>query len=728
MTKLKTVKKWEVENKIKLKWILQNDGKVSEVCCVVCKEFESQIMSSKNFSDSWIKGSKNPSSDSVKKHVSSEMHKRAADLALKKELGPKEYNENIYNNTSIGRSLTRMHEETKKVMKNRFATAYYLAKKEKPFTDFPDLLDLQEINGLEVKKGYRTDRAAACFVDYIAESMKIPLKECLLKARYYSILQDGSTDTSVKEQEIIYVLFLHEGRPILKFLSIENPDVADAKHLVECVKEAFHRFGITEFHSHLSGLNVDGASVNLGIHKGVATLLRDASPWLIAVHCFNHRVELASKDAFGNSFFEDIDKMLVFLYYLYQKSSKRLQALKELGVALGENVPKPVKASGTRWIAHRYNAMKVILKHYGIYMTHLEELANNDSSSEKRAEIKGFLKKWDHAKYPIHIAVYLDVLSILVRMSLSEQKDLHDPVKAVGRIQDFNWTMAKLQMYIDGALDKGQMEETERSRLTHYNKFRSEVTSNDSGYVYQDRTLKAFEASEGTVRKVYKETISSLSTAIMGRFDNLATCPVFKNLVQILNCAKWPKKKEDLLHFGDEEINELVDHFKVLLEKNGCVIENVPAEWDILKNKLFQTLSPNQSYLDVWSNVFKNDEFNTECQNILHIIELLLITPYSNAKLERMFSAMGRVKTDWRNRLGRDRLDASLRIKEEGCPIADYCPDTAIDIWFRSKNRRMNTSSHKYPKKRKTAASSSKDVIDITELTMSDLENDEDFE
>ena len=62
------------------------------------------------------------------------------------------------------------------------------------------------------------------------------------------------------------------------------------------------------------------------VHKGVATLLRDTSPWLIAVHCFNHRVELAAKYAFENSFFEDINKMLAFLYYLYQKSSKRLQA------------------------------------------------------------------------------------------------------------------------------------------------------------------------------------------------------------------------------------------------------------------------------------------------------------------------------------------------------------------------------------------------------------------
>ena len=92
--------------------------------------------------------------------------------------------------------------------------------------------------------------------------------------------------------------------------------------------------------------------MNLGVYKGVATLLRDASSWLIAVHRFNHRVELAAKDAFENSFFEDINKMLVFLYYLYQKSSKQLQVLKELGMALGENVPKPVKASGTRWITH----------------------------------------------------------------------------------------------------------------------------------------------------------------------------------------------------------------------------------------------------------------------------------------------------------------------------------------------------------------------------------------
>ena len=103
-------------------------------------------MSSKNFSDSWIKGLKNPICDAVKKHVMSEMHKHAANLALRKELGSKEYVENIHQNTVMGKLITRIHKKTRKVMKNRFSTAFYLAKNEKPFSDSPKLLDLQELN------------------------------------------------------------------------------------------------------------------------------------------------------------------------------------------------------------------------------------------------------------------------------------------------------------------------------------------------------------------------------------------------------------------------------------------------------------------------------------------------------------------------------------------------------------------------------------------------------
>ena len=120
------------------------------------------------------------------------MHKQAADLALKKELGPKRYADNVYQNTSTRKSITKMNQKARKVLKNRFTTAYNLAKNEKLFAYYPQLLDLQELNGLQVQKEYQTDRAAAIFTDYMAKQMKVPLKECLLNAKYFSILHDFS--------------------------------------------------------------------------------------------------------------------------------------------------------------------------------------------------------------------------------------------------------------------------------------------------------------------------------------------------------------------------------------------------------------------------------------------------------------------------------------------------------------------------------------------------------
>ena len=149
-----------------------------------------------------------------------------------------------------------------------------------------------------------------------------------------------------------------------------------------------------------------------------------------------------------------------------------------------------------------------------------------------------------------------------------------------------------------------------------------------------------------------------------------------------------------------------------MLEKNSCDVAEISSKWDILKNRLHHLLDRNSNYLDVWSGVFTSNELPKEC--VLHIIELLLITPFSNAKLERMFSTMARVKTDWRNRPGRDRLEESLRISQEGTSIDDFCPDAAIELWFHAKVRRLNCSSHHgYPKKRKTSQNQD-GVIEIT--------------
>ena len=148
----------------------------------------------------------------------------------------------------------------------------------------------------------------------------------------------------------------------MKFLSIEPANNANAEGIIECIKTAFQRISILDFQKRIMGLNADGASVNTGVHNGVGVLMQADSPWLQVIHCFNHRLELAIKDAFKNNNFNKIDEMLMTFCYLYQKSPKCLRELKCIAEAWEKSVPKRSKSYGTCWIDHKLTSMKIMLE------------------------------------------------------------------------------------------------------------------------------------------------------------------------------------------------------------------------------------------------------------------------------------------------------------------------------------------------------------------------------
>ena len=106
----------------------------------------------------------------------------------------------------------------------------------------------------------------------------------------------------------------------------------------------------------------------------------------------------------------------------------------------------------------------------------------------------------------------------------------------------------------------------------------------------------------------------------------------------------------------------------------------------------------------------------------MHLIEILLIIPFSNGKLERMFSRTLRVKNDWQNKLGHDRLEALLRISEERPSIENFNPDIAIESWYNKKVRRLSAGPQNYQKKRKTLE---KQSTFLSTRKLSDLESEE---
>ena len=124
------------------------------------------------------------------------------------------------------------------------------------------------------------------------------------------------------------------------------------------------------------------------------------------------------------------------------------------------------------------------------------------------------------------------------------------------------------------------------------------------------------------------------------QFQDFVNSPVFTSLLPILDFNLWPKEQESLSSYCDEEILKLSNHFEALLQLNQCVVISIPNEWDVLKAYVLPMLTSIDSidYLQTWSKLFKNKDIMSGCSNILHIIEFLLITPFSNAKLKRMLS------------------------------------------------------------------------------------------
>ena len=377
---------------------------------------------------------------------------------------------------------------------------------------------------------------------------------------------------------------------------------------------AFHQIGIESVHQRMTNLSVDGASVNSGIHNGLGAKMRESTAWFSTIHCFNHSLELAVKATFNTTFFKEVDNMLLKLFYLYRESPKPLRELKMFGEMYDQSIPKLYKSYGTTWIAHEVKAMEIALNNNGIYIKHLESLANTDSQALKRAEIAGEVKSKKNGKFLIHLAIYLDVLTPLKVIGLGFQKEKHDPTEAVRRIKEFTWTMTKLQLLIDASLDSDN-----GGRLTHLTKLFKEVDENN---MYQEVKLVNFKIHKKSASAFYKEIITKLAEKMEDRFKVVSTSPIFENLILVLDVSMRPLEVNILSSYYNDEIFAVTNHYEQLLTQNGCDIFQIPMERDRLKSYLIPILKSQSKvdYLEVWKGIFKNKGVVREYKNVLHVV------------------------------------------------------------------------------------------------------------
>ena len=214
----------------------------------------------------------------------------------------------------IGRGSAKVTEKDKQTLTVRSNTVYYLAKNKCLYSEFQNLLLLQVKNGVKTSDMYHNERAGANFIDTIGTSIRQKVLEDIEKCNYFTLLMDGSTDSSFTEQELIYVLFLDsKGTPSVEFLSIENIKYVHAYGLKGSIVQAFERlklmnwkknkFFVIVLKDYLSSRNLEAYLQKLsnnhqnqqghvGLHKKSRQwkqfLLIMAFLWLILSLCLKH--------------------------------------------------------------------------------------------------------------------------------------------------------------------------------------------------------------------------------------------------------------------------------------------------------------------------------------------------------------------------------------------------------------------------------------------------------
>ncbi|KAJ8307815.1 LOW QUALITY PROTEIN: hypothetical protein KUTeg_014598 [Tegillarca granosa] len=138
----------------------------------------------------------------------------------------------------------------------------------------------------------------------------------LNKKHFFSLIIDGATDSSLTENELIYIRTVQDGGvPVNHYISYED------------IKNA-NESNIDYWKKKVVGFGSDGAPVNLGFKGGVAALLKHNLPHLISMHCVAHRLELAANNAIKHhAFMRDLQDMLQNVCKQYHYSPKGLREI-----------------------------------------------------------------------------------------------------------------------------------------------------------------------------------------------------------------------------------------------------------------------------------------------------------------------------------------------------------------------------------------------------------------
>lgn len=541
-----------------------------------------------------------------------------------------------------------------------FRTVFVEIKRNIPFDSHLSLVTLQEIHGVNMGFHHYEKCGAISMVESMSAHMhRLFINHMLAKNLPFSIIMDGSTDSTGSHYLIVYFQILENDIPTVCFYRlIESTSDRTAKGIFDTLLSALQKEEkdlLPYFKRNLVGYASDGEPVMSGARGGVLSYVRGvAENPIYAIHCMAHRLELVIQKAFRSvPYFTIFESLINKLFQFYNwNASKRKTHLKETAIKCNLRVYEMNYIFKERWISSELQSI-INLKKMWLLLTKDLDLISNDNTFDvnSRDKAKNLEEKIKGKKFLAILNFVADILQHLSFWSLKMQErtallvDFSDfQEKIINTFEHLKNTNGKdLNMLLQGA----KCDEDICHTIGNYY---------DSNVEYLG--VKLYSETDVPLITEFRETfLIALINEIKSYFPS-SDLKLFK----VFRPQEIPSDVGEALTYGVIEIKRLCETFVM----DDCY--EVVGDWgnllvSIIENEKFCDYKNQKTDTYAFWSFYLNEVGIVWTERTLELIRTVLVIPIGSADAERGFSVMNHIKGERRSRLTGKHVEDLMRIR-----------------------------------------------------------------
>ncbi|CAN6547091.1 unnamed protein product [Malus baccata var. baccata] len=482
-----------------------------------------------------------------------------------------------------------------------------------------------------------------------------------MEGAFFSLLVDGSRDSSTKEQMAVVLRYVNKkGEAIEKFLGVQHVTSTTSSSLEEAIERFFATTNLSM--SKLRGQGYDGASNMKGELNGLETKILNKYPQAFYVHCFAHQLQLAlvavAKGIEGVAIFFNNASILV---NTIGSSCKRHDAFREkqleqikkaldvgdLETGRGLNQESSLmRPCDTRWNSH-YGTIVSIIVMFEVVVEVLEWI-KDDTNQDNFGEASKLFHDIQTFDFVFHLFFMRLILGITNELSQALQKKDQDIVNAMALVEVCKQRLQSLRDDDFGDLLDDVQKFCEEHDIVVPN-------MEDLHFVPGKSRRKAPRLTNFHYYRVdlYFQVLDKQLKELNDRFNEVNA--------ELLLCMACLSPVNNFASFDKVKIVRLAQLYPQDFDRMDLI--NLPIQLDnyIHDMKMHSEFSSLRGIGDLAKELVKTGR----CASYMLVYKLLtlaLVLPVATASVERAFSAMKIVKTPLRNKMGDQWLSDSMLV------------------------------------------------------------------